>query len=1272
MVVLVLLATASCFYLFRADAVSTLKVESAGNVSNSGAAGKKMAASSLAKQQGEEETRILDLGKFRFASGWGKESEPGLRAFSAWTQRYIKAAPTERLVLEKEGVVLAKARRKVFGELIRKQPKLALAETVRAVILQALPESITTLLEERVTGRGDLLVLGRTAPWKVPAISRRATIGDRTFEAFVFGDRLSQKTTRWISMHGVALDGAMAVSESPLRAFEEGEPVPLEKPLAAESCVVSRQPTAPTPAGPRPNSVAAESADKVYWLCRGGHLVEAAEGVAAQESATAALTYGASGDRSVLVIMVDFPDLPGGAATATTALNSINLVATFIQNNAYGQVNFPTRTVTTLLRMPRNSSFYSNPDEINGDTYLLDDARQAARRAGYESMNFDFDIVAFADINFSWSGQGYVGDRGAWVQGDFPTGTTAHELGHNLGLWHANSWISSSATPSSSGRHDEYGNVFDVMGRSSNFPNNHYSANFKYLLGWLPLSNIETVTSSGTYRIYAHDQNSKLDGRKYAVRIPVGLVAGGEVEDYWIDFRQALKTRYPDTMAGAIIQWGNDAGTQSASRLLDTTPQTASIEDAPLALGQTLNDLDNNLQVTLLQRSGEGADAFLDLKIDLSLPPVIDLDQALDTVDLEWTTSPNGWTGVRSITHDGSDAAASGPTVDMGRNYVETTVIGPGGISFWWKASSEANFDVLHFISEGQTNASISGQTDWVFHTFEVTDGIHTFRWTYDKDGSATEGADRVWLDQVVFATGDRPPQINIHPKSMMVSVADTATFRVDAGGSSPLFYFWMRDDKLMEGVTNIALALTNIQFADTGKYSVIVSNAFGIATSNPAMLTVQQTVPLAEAVDYASVSWSSGGAASWRGQEAVSHDGVDAVQSGAVMDGRESSLATTFVGPGTLSFWWKVSSEELYDDLLLYLDSNLVEKHSGEFEWTKKTMIIPNGSHQVRWVYSKDSTVSRGVDAAWVDEVVYDDTPNMPPAVISPPRNQEVSLGGTAVFTGEFLGSEPMEFQWYRNDEALVDGPNVIGARSGRLTVSSVEEDADYRVEVKNSFGEDRSLAASLVIVPLSLGDSLEQSIRPWITGGAGVWSGGTMVFHDGVDAAESARIANEQEVWFETTAIGPGSISFWWQVESERNYDFLMFSIDGSTISSISGLRDWEPYQADFTVGEHKLRWTYRKDANTSNYRDAGWVDQVQITSTRIEPRIENLRMETGAVTGTITPLIAFSGEVVLEASVDLRTWTPVWTRLINNDRIKFRHDTSGASRYLRVKIP
>ena len=49
---------------------------------------------------------------------------------------------------------------------------------------------------------------------------------------------------------------------------------------------------------------------------------------------------------------------------------------------------------------------------------------------------------------------------------------------------------------------------------------------------------------------------------------------------------------------------------------------------------------------------------------------------------------------------------------------------------------------------------------------------------------------------------------------------------------------------------------------------------------------------------------------APWFGQTEVSHDGVAALQSGAISDGDETRVSCEVYGAGTLSFWWKVSCE--------------------------------------------------------------------------------------------------------------------------------------------------------------------------------------------------------------------------------------------------------------------------------------------------------------------------------------------------------------------------
>src|SRR5438093_2354840 len=129
--------------------------------------------------------------------------------------------------------------------------------------------------------------------------------------------------------------------------------------------------------------------------------------------------------------------------------------------------------------------------------------------------------------------------------------------------------------------------------------------------------------------------------------------------------------------------------------------------------------------------------------------PTITQSDALDTTSLTWTTGGNSnWIAQTTTTHDGVDAAESGQIGNSQSSYVQTTVTGPGTLTFWWKVSSEDGFDVLGFYNNGVEKATISAEVDWEKKTFALASGAQTLRWTYSKDSSASSGEDKGWLDQ--------------------------------------------------------------------------------------------------------------------------------------------------------------------------------------------------------------------------------------------------------------------------------------------------------------------------------------------------------------------------------------------------------------------------------------------------------------------------------------------------------------------------------------------
>jgi uncharacterized delta-60 repeat protein len=130
---------------------------------------------------------------------------------------------------------------------------------------------------------------------------------------------------------------------------------------------------------------------------------------------------------------------------------------------------------------------------------------------------------------------------------------------------------------------------------------------------------------------------------------------------------------------------------------------------------------------------------------------IITLVDALNCTCQTWTTGGSSvWWGQALTNHDGISSAQSGVIVDRQTSWFQTPVYGAGDLSFWWKVSSEADFDFLRFKVDGATWREISGETGWQFVSLRVEgSGLHMLEWSYTKDKDSLEGFDAGWVDQV-------------------------------------------------------------------------------------------------------------------------------------------------------------------------------------------------------------------------------------------------------------------------------------------------------------------------------------------------------------------------------------------------------------------------------------------------------------------------------------------------------------------------------------------
>jgi parallel beta-helix repeat protein len=153
--------------------------------------------------------------------------------------------------------------------------------------------------------------------------------------------------------------------------------------------------------------------------------------------------------------------------------------------------------------------------------------------------------------------------------------------------------------------------------------------------------------------------------------------------------------------------------------------------------------------------------------------------------------------------------------------------------------------------------------------------------------------------------------------------------------------------------------------------------------------LTALFAIAAAAPAQAADLTFTYGGDTPWFSQTAITHDGIDAYQSGAVSNNQSSWMEATVTGPGAVRFWWKLSG----DNLDFAIDGVRQYFMSGEFSWEAKAFTVPAGSHTLRWTYDRQMFAPSGANAGWVDQISFESGRNLD---ITPPVTNAFSATGT------------------------------------------------------------------------------------------------------------------------------------------------------------------------------------------------------------------------------------------------------------------------------------
>ncbi len=200
-----------------------------------------------------------------------------------------------------------------------------------------------------------------------------------------------------------------------------------------------------------------------------------------------------------------------------------------------------------------------------------------------------------------------------------------------------------------------------------------------------------------------------------------------------------------------------------------------------------------------------------------------------------------------------SNVQGGAPITDLNFHHLAVTKNGTTVVFFVDGVESAiTNYSVVFTFT---TSASLGGADSGLNHCFlGVVDEVSVY--------NRALGTGEV---QAIFNAGSAgkcnevTPTITTQPAGQTVPAGTNVIFSVTASGSAPLGYQWQLNNNNVPGATNATLTLTNVQPANAGNYLVIVSNAFGKATSSNAMLTVTPPVISCTPAPSGLVSWWPG-----------------------------------------------------------------------------------------------------------------------------------------------------------------------------------------------------------------------------------------------------------------------------------------------------------------------------------------------------------------------------------------------------------------------------
>ena len=347
-------------------------------------------------------------------------------------------------------------------------------------------------------------------------------------------------------------------------------------------------------------------------------------------------------------------------------------------------------------------------------------------------------------------------------------------------------------------------------------------------------------------------------------------------------------------------------------------------------------------------------------------------------------------------------------------------------------------------------------------------------------------------LPALLLGQGAPAPVVVTEPVGVTAYVGETATLTTALDGTAPISVQWYKNAVAVSGATATTLTVTAVVEADAGVYTLVATNAFGTATTQPVAILVlkrPQSITFAPATTTVvagsgvvlNATASSGlavtytlvsGAATLTGNVVTGSGGNVVVRAGQA--GNASFAAATpveatfnFVSGGLSPF---ITSPPLDQTVTaggsVTFRGIAIGTPAPTYQWLKDGVLLP-GATSATLTLASTTLADAGrytltaTNVAGTSTTSATLTVRAAPVITAGPTSQAVFAGDRVTLTVSVTGFPAPTYQWRRN------GTAVAGATSATLTLASAlaTDAGNYTVTASNALGTVTSEPAALTV---------------------------------------------------------------------------------------------------------------------------------------------------------------------------------------------------------------